>query len=146
MTIRDVLILVGSRIEELNNVAVNVRFTRAQELGDLADDVAYYVEPGGFDMERRNVGCARKTYRVRAISAEHVLNSNYEERAQEREVFWENVAYDLVSHPMLGDRLDGVFVLSVATFPDAPAGYSAEALEDGISLLSAGIEVTIVID
>lgn len=146
MTINDVLTLVGSRIEEEKAVTVSTRYTRAQSLGELGDEPAYYIEPGGVEMERRNVGCARETYRVRAVSTEYVTDADYEERAQTRAQFWADVAYNLVSHPMLGDRVDNAFVMSTTTFPDAPAGYSAEALGNGVTVLSAGIEVTVVVD
>lgn len=146
MTILEVLQLVGERIEETKDVEVSTRFTRAEELGDVGDEPAYYVEPGGVEMERRNVGAARQRYRVRAVSTEYVTNADYEERAQTRAQFWADVAYDFVSRPMLGDRLDNAFVLSTSAFPDAPAGYSAEALGEGVAALNAGIEVTVVID
>lgn len=142
-TTNDILRLVADEIADAHNITITPRFTRRQELGDLSDAPQFYVEPTGFEIERRNVGAPRQIYRVRGLSQECVAATDYETIAREREEFWEKIAYDLVRRPLLDYN---AFVRRVGTFPDAPSGYDASALEDGVCALSAGIEIEIVVD
>ena len=142
-TFQEILDLLADELANIANITATPRYFVSEELGDVDDTPRYYVEPGGLEIERRNVGAPRQIFHVRATSVEYVESSGYNETIVERVAQWETVAYKLVQSP----RLDyNAFVRKVTTFNDAPATYSTDATNMGVTLLNAGVDVEIVVD
>ncbi len=135
--------LVRTKLSAWKGVDVAVRFTRAQNIADLSRTARYYVEPGGVETQRRNVGAPRQIFQVRCVSEQLTTPAEIESAARRDAEFWLDVAYRFVATP----RLDATaFVRSANAFPDALAGYNAEALDGGASAVISGLELTLVYD
>ena len=138
MTTAELLTELQTELAERFDVDAEILYTRAVDVVEISR--RFVLHPATYSCERVGMTGPRRAFGVDLLSEEHVAAQDVEDHARECVAFFERVAESFTRKPLVG----AAFCLSVTTFDDAPGSVNTQIVENGLSLVLAGVRMTFV--
>ena len=138
MTTSELLTALQAELAARFDVDAEILYTRTDDVVEI--ERRFVLHPAAYSCERVGMTGPRRTFGFDLISEEHVAAEDVEARARDAVALFERVADSLTRRPLVG----GAFCISVTTFDDAQGSVNTQFVENGLSLVLAGVRMTFV--
>lgn len=139
LTIHELLTELQTKLSTEYGISAITRYYFVGDIAELPTEPAYFLEPGTLTINRINVAAPEVVQTVRFLWEGRFELAPIASIISEQVALFERIARDFMREPIIADGR--AFLRGVSTFSDAPSTFSVSQLEDGVPVVTGGIEL-----